>query len=107
MKKIDVKISIHHATGMDGYAYYQDLIVNIGKAITMDDVRKNKKLSRNDNCLVLQISNNNTKDGEWQFARKDIVEFANSVIKDFGYEIVANKTGEHLSLFEWKEDRWV
>ena len=98
MNKVDVKISSYHACGMDGYSFYQDLVVNIGKAITMDDIRKNKKLSRKDNYLTLEISNNDTEDGEWQFSRKGILKFANKLIENFGYEIVANKNGEHLTI---------
>ena len=107
MKKVDVQISHNSTWTSTGHIDHQVLVVRPGAAVTFELMRKSDKLDIRDNYITLNISNNDTEDGKWQFAREDIVEFANSMIENFGYQIVANKTGEHITLFNLKEDKWV
>ena len=98
MRKVDVQISHNSTWSSMGHIDHQVLVVRPGVAVTFELMRKNDKLDVRDNYITLNISNNDTEDGEWQFARKDIVEFANKLIENFGYEIVANKNGEYLTI---------
>ena len=105
MEKVDVQISHNSTWTSTGHIDHQVLVVRPGLAVTYELMRHDSEYDVRNNYINLNISNNDTEDGEWKLARKDIVKFANSIIENFGYEIVANKTGEHITLLNLKEDK--